>query len=217
MVNFNIKISNSSRYDVIEYIKQNKQKKDFKVVDVGGSIGGWSTNYIDALIDFNDAVNINGSIKHFKCDITNPDSWAQILLYVEENGKFDFCICTHTLEDIMNPVYVSEQIEKIAKEGYIAVPSKYRELSRFECGERSYRGYIHHRWIFDINDSIFVGYPKINYLDSTNIFDRIADLDDNKCDLSFFWKDKIEIAYINNNYLGPNVESVKTYYNSLLK
>ena len=219
MVNYNIKISNTSRNDVIDYIKQNKNKNEFKVIDVGGSINGWSLNYIDAIVDFIDVpeTNTNKNIKHFKCDITHPDSWKDILLYVEQNGKFDFCICTHTLEDIMNPVYVAEQIQKIAKEGYIAVPSKYRELMRFENGSNGYRGYIHHRWVFDIINTIFTGYPKINYLDSTDIFDTIADMDDNKCDLSFFWKDNIDIAYINNNYLGPSVNSVINYYNALLQ
>ena len=71
-----------------------------------------------------------GSLKHFKCDITNPNDYNELLTYVTQNGKFDFCICTHTLEDIMNPIFVCEQIEKISNEGYIAFPSKYRELSR---------------------------------------------------------------------------------------
>jgi len=218
MVNYNIKISNGLRNDVIEYIEKNKKIKNFKVVDVGGSLSSWSLKYVDAIVDFNDiSVTDNLKIKHFKCDITHPDSWNEILLYVKQYGKFDFCICTHTLEDIMNPVYVSEQIQKIAKEGYIAVPSKYRELSRFESGDKNYRGYIHHRWIFDIIDNIFVGYPKINYLDYNDIFDKIADLDENKCDLSFYWIDQIDILYINNNYLGPNVCSVINYYNNLLK
>lgn len=218
MVNYNISISNGSRNDVIQYIQQNKSVKKFTVVDVGGSLGGWSSNYVDAIVDFNDiCVNDNQQIKHFKCDITHPDSWNEILLYVETNGKFDFCICTHTLEDIMNPGYVSEQIQKIANAGYIAVPSKFRELSRFEIGSNSYRGYIHHRWIFDIINNTFIGYPKINYLDSTNVFDKISDLDDNKKDLSFFWEETIDIVYINNNYLGPSVNSVIDYYNDLLK
>jgi hypothetical protein len=216
MVNYNIKISNDSRYDVIDYITQNKYMKEFKVIDVGGSAGGWSYNYVDAIVDFNDMQkDHNPNIMHFKCDITHPDSWTEVLSYVEENGKYDFCICSHTLEDIMNPVYVAEQIQKIAKEGYVAVPSKYRELSRFECGPTGYRGYIHHRWIFDMRDNIFIGYPKINYLDSTNVFDKIADMDEYKSDLSFYWKDKIDINYINNNYLGPNVHSVINYYNDL--
>jgi hypothetical protein len=218
MVNYNIKISNNSRNDVIEYIEQNKKENPhFKVVDVGGSHGGWSSKYVDAIVDFNDiSEDAKFKIQHFKCDITHPDSWNDILLYVKNNGKFDFCICTHTLEDIMNPGYVAEQIQKIAKEGYVAVPSKYRELSRFEIGPSGYRGYIHHRWIFDIKDNVFIGYPKINYLDCNKIFDIIADFDENKSDLSFYWKDKIDISYINNNYLGPNVDSVINYYYKLL-
>jgi hypothetical protein len=218
MPNYNIKISNGDRSDIISYIMNKKSLGVFKVVDVGGSLGGWSANVTDAIIDFNDPIIVsNSQIKHFKCDITDHNSWSDILKYIEENGKFDFCICTHTLEDIMNPVFVSNQITKIAKSGYIAVPSKYRELSRFECGNTSYRGYIHHRWIFDITaDNIFMGYPKINYLDSTNIFDKIANMDHNKCDLSFFWEENIDITYINNNYLGPNISSVINYYNNLL-
>ncbi len=216
MVNYNIKISDGSRSDVIEYITNMRTNNKFTVIDVGGSLGGWSSNYVDAVADFNDVDDPENKIKHFKCDITHPDSWKEILEYVQENGKFDFCICTHTLEDIMNPAYVSEQIAKIAKEGYVAVPSKYRELSRFEKGSTGYRGYIHHRWIFDIVDNVFIGYPKINYIDVNAVFDRIADMDNNKYDLSFYWKDQIDIAYINGNYLGPSVDAVIGYYNNLL-
>jgi len=50
-----------------------------------------------------------------------------------------------------------------------------------------------------------------------NKFDGIANLNDNIKDLSFFWKDSIEINYINNNYLGPSVEAVISYYNELFK
>jgi len=218
MVNYNFKVSDGSRNDVIEYIQRNKNEKTFKVIDVGGSTGGWSSNYVDAIVDINDFSSNNDRIKHFKCDITHPNSWKEILEYVENNGKFDFCICTHTLEDIINPVYVAEQIEKIAKEGYIAVPTKYRELSRFEInGCNSFRGYIHHRWIFDVVDNIFIGYPKINYIEINSDFDKISDLDNNKLDLSFFWKDKIDIIYLNNNYLGPSGFDVMIYYNNLLK
>lgn len=154
---------------------------------------------------------------HFACDITHPDSWKGILEYVEIHGKYDFCICSHTLEDINCPVYVGEQISKIAKSGYIAVPSKYRELARFERGANSYRGYIHHRYIFDMSGDVCVGYPKINYLDSTSAFDNIATVADDKKDLSFYWKDQIDIVYLNQNYLGPSVSAVISYYDALLK
>ena len=90
-----------------------KKEGNFNVIDVGGSIGGWSSNIIDAIIDFNEPVTYMDKIMLFKCDITHPDSWKDVLQYVKDNGKFDFCICTHTLEDIMNPIFVCEQISKI--------------------------------------------------------------------------------------------------------
>lgn len=212
MPNFNFLIGDGNRENFISYILNKKKTEKFSVIDVGGSICGWSANIVDAIMDFNEPVMNSNKITQFKCDITHPDSWSQVIQYVKDNGKFDFCICTHTLEDIMNPVFVCEQIQKISNEGYIAFPSKYRELSRFEG---HYRGYIHHRWIFDIVNDNIIAYPKINYIDS-DIFNDIADYNHNVSDLSFYWKDNINISYINNNYLGPNVESVKNYYNNLL-
>jgi hypothetical protein len=213
MPNYNFKIGNGDREDIISHILNKKTQGAFKVIDVGGSLCGWSSNIIDAIMDFNDPVTHTNKIIQFKCDITHPDSWKDVLQYVKDNGKFDFCICTHTLEDIMNPIFVCEQIQKIANEGYIAFPSKYRELSRFEG---QYRGYIHHRWIFDASNNNIIAYPKINYIDSTDVFNKIAEYNHNVSDLSFYWKDSIDISYINNNYLGPDVRSVIGYYNNLL-
>jgi hypothetical protein len=206
-------ISDGSRDSVINYIKMQKLRGKFTVVDIGGSVNGWSTPYIDALVDFNAPDNLPNYITHYQCDITHPDSWKKILEDVNKNEKFDFCICTHTLEDIMNPGFVCEQMSKISRAGYIAVPSKHRELSRFEYS--CYRGYIHHRWIFTIHDNKCIGFPKINYIDSVNTFDAVADISPSKYDLSFYWKGEIKIHYLNNNYLGPSVGHVVNYYNQL--
>lgn len=214
---YNIKLSDGNKHDLINLILQKKHIGKFNVIDVGGSMTGWSSPYIDAVVDFNDldVFNNNVNIKHFKCDITHPDSWIEILDYVQINGKFDFCICTHTLEDIMNPVYVSEQICKISNEGFISFPSKFRELSKFENGE-NYRGYIHHRWIFKVkNNCEIIAFPKINFIENNKNFDKIANMAENIKDLSFYWKDTIEMKYINNNYLGPGCDSVISYYNDL--
>lgn len=211
---FNIKLSNGDRSELINYILKKKAEGIFRVIDVGGSVNGWSSPYVDAVIDFNDLDINNTNIKHFKCDITHPDSYLEILKYVEENGKFDFCICTHTLEDIMNPVYVCEQICKIANEGYISFPSKFRELSRFEGG--NYRGYIHHRWIFKVRGgSKIIAFPKINLIENNLLFDKIANMSEDLKDLSFYWRENIEMEYVNNNYLGPNPAAVINYYNDL--
>ena len=213
---YNIDVSNGDRTSLIDFIKTQKTKGKFSVVDVGGSVGGWSAPYVDAIVDFNPMQNTNSNIKLFKCDITNPNDYSEIYNYIESNGKFDFCICTHTLEDIMNPVFVCEQIEKIANAGYIAFPTKYRELSRYiEFANYNFRGYMHHRWIFTIKDNVVIGFPKINYIETNDIFDYVADRSDNMMDLSFWWTDKIDIRYINDNYLGPSGNAIISYYNLL--
>jgi len=227
---YNVQVNNGNRSSVINYINKNKIYEKFTVVDVGGTMGGWSEPYIDALVDFNEQKEdpmekLEESKKKtkkiplfFKCDISHPNSWVPIFEYIKENGKFDFCICTHTLEDIMNPGFVCEQICKISKEGYIAFPSKYRELCRNVDNDLyNYRGYIHHRWIFTIreNDKKIVAFPKINYLDSQPKFDQIVNPSNECCDLNFFWKENIEFEYLNNNFLGPDVRSVLKYYDEL--
>ena len=209
---YSIQISNQNRQSVIDYILSKKKLGKFTVVDVGGSMFGWSIPYVDAIIDFNSPPDCNKNIKHFMCDITNPYNYDEISTYILENGKFDFCICTHTLEDIMNPDFVLSKIAQISNEGYIAFPSKYRELSY--C-EGNWRGYIHHRWIFAIKNNVLVGFPKIGYLESTNLFNSVMDLSENRQDLSFFWKEKIEFQYLNNNFLGPTAQLVIGYYNNL--
>jgi len=226
---YKVKISNDNRNHIIDLVKEKRKLGNFTVVDVGGSVEGWSSPIVDAIIDFNEPNENTNNIKHFKSDITHPDGWNEVLDYVEKHGKFDFCICTHTLEDIMNPGYVCEQISKIAKEGYIAIPSKYRELSKFEAyytipgkfrnsiqaESVGHRGYMHHRWIFTIKNNELIGFPKIGYIDKATIFDSIANYDENICDLSFFWKDSVSVKYLNNNYLGPSTSYVASYYDNL--
>jgi len=101
--------------EVLSYLA-NKQKKQ-TVIDVGASLNPWGKIFITATVDINQTALVNTT--HFCGDINNINVWYDVLDYVSKNGKFDFCICTHTLEDIMNPVYVCEQIQKISKEGCI--------------------------------------------------------------------------------------------------
>ena len=52
---------------------------------------------------------------------TLPDD-ARVL-----DGFFDFAICSHTLEDVCDPVWVCEELARVAKAGYIEVPSRLEE------------------------------------------------------------------------------------------
>lgn len=209
-------ISNNSRDNVIKYIKNKKENGKFTVIDIGGSADGWSAPYIDALVDMNES-NSNFTFQRFYGDINKDKVWNDVKEYVMKNGKFDFCICTHTLEDIRDPLFVCEQMQEIAYEGYIAVPSKYIECARFEFGNNGPRGYIHHRWIFIISNNQFKGFPKLSFLEYMRELDNIASTNKDRSDLSFYWKDNIPIILCNNDYMGPSVEHVKDYFRELIK
>jgi hypothetical protein len=64
------------------------------------------------------------------------------------DGEVDFCICSHTLEDIRDPIWVCSEINRIAKAGYIEVPSRLEEQSYGVHGP--WVGWTHHRWLVDV-------------------------------------------------------------------
>lgn len=67
----------------------------------------------------------------------------------------DFVICSHVLEDIRDPLWVCAEMIRVAKRGYIEVPSRMAETCR---GWESIRtaGLSHHRWLIDIeNDAVW--------------------------------------------------------------
>jgi SAM-dependent methyltransferase len=62
--------------------------------------------------------------------------------------ELDFVICSHTLEDIRDPLWVCSEMVRIAKAGYLEIPSRAAETSRgVEPGQA---GWSHHRWLIDI-------------------------------------------------------------------
>lgn len=63
--------------------------------------------------------------------------------------SLDFVICSHTLEDIRDPLWVCREMIRVAKRGYLEVPSRVAESCR---GWESPRiaGLSHHRWLIDI-------------------------------------------------------------------
>ena len=78
---YNVKLSNGSRQVVVDYILQQKSVSpdSFSVVDVGGSMVGWSAPYVDAIIDFEIPCADRFDKKLFKCDITHPSDYSEIM------------------------------------------------------------------------------------------------------------------------------------------
>lgn len=65
--------------------------------------------------------------------------------------ELDYVICSHTLEDIRDPLWVCAEMVRVAKAGYLEVPSRVAESCRGT--EPGIVGWTHHRWLIDIGDA----------------------------------------------------------------
>jgi hypothetical protein len=80
------------------------------------------------------------------------DTWIQRDICDREPWPFDdkqidFAVCSHTLEDVRDPVWVCSELNRVAKAGYIEVPSRLEEQTYGFQGP--WTGWSHHRWLID--------------------------------------------------------------------
>lgn len=66
--------------------------------------------------------------------------------------QFDFAVCSHTLEDLRDPLWVCHELNRVAKAGYIEVPSRVFETCR-GVERRGQAGLSHHRWLIEIEQN----------------------------------------------------------------
>ena len=91
---------------------------------------------------------LGGTVEHF-----TRDTWVQRDICEKTPFPFadkaiDLVICSHTLEDIRDPLWVCAEMTRIAKAGYLEVPSRLWETCRgFEPG---IAGLSHHRWLVEV-------------------------------------------------------------------
>jgi hypothetical protein len=81
------------------------------------------------------------------------ETWIQRDLCDREPFPFadrqiDFVICSQTLEDLRDPLWVCGELIRVAKAGYIEVPSRLEEQSWGVNG--AFVGWSHHRWLIDV-------------------------------------------------------------------
>jgi hypothetical protein len=69
-----------------------------------------------------------------------------------KDKEVDFLFCSQTLEDVRDPIWVCSEIVRIAKRGYIEIPSRAIETTR-GIEKWQYTGYYHHRWLIERDDN----------------------------------------------------------------
>ena len=65
---------------------------------------------------------------------------------------FDYATCSHLLEDVRDPIWVCAELQRVAKAGYIEVPSRILEQC-LGIENPTYAVYYHHRWLVDIREN----------------------------------------------------------------
>jgi methyltransferase family protein len=122
-------------------------------------VGGWAQplERADWVIDLMpyDTRGLYGYDKETATERFTRDTWVEHDICSREpwpfaDDQFDFAVCSHTLEDVRDPVWVCEELRRVARAGYIEVPSRLEEQAWGVQG--NFVGWTHHRWLIDVTD-----------------------------------------------------------------
>ena len=131
----------------------NELAEDDLVLDVGG----WAVPFARAnwVIDLmpHESRGAYGPMQGEGGERFSAETWvARDICAAEpwpfEDQQFDFAICSQTLEDVRDPVRVCAELNRVARAGYLEVPSRLEEQAA--CVHGSWVGYSHHHWLCDV-------------------------------------------------------------------
>lgn len=124
---------------------------DALILDVGGWAAPFNraTHVIDAMpFETRGAMGFSygGARERF-----GPDTWIRTDFCAREpwpfaDDQFDLVLCVTTLEDVRDPIWVCQEMSRVAKAGYLEVPAILNELTWRLPGEGAYVGNRHHHW-----------------------------------------------------------------------
>jgi hypothetical protein len=202
---------NGSVKNLIGDVKKLISDNNYKTIDIGASLQFWSYPECKFVADI---VKIEQEgVKFFDFNIQDKNTWTELLNYVEEHGKFDYSICSHTLEDVITPTDLLELLPKISKKGYIAIPSKYNEF--MFLWDNKYRGNAHHKQIIDVKDDMICIYPKYPFIE---VFEETDQVLENNLgnELVVFWEDEIPYKFFaQDNIFHSDGDLIKQFYKQI--
>ena len=201
---------NGHRDNIKQLIKDN----NLRGIDVGASAYYWSYPEIKHVIDSIDTYQQKTDVSYFKINLEDTNQYEKILNYVDNNGLFDYSVCTHVIEDLFNPLDALNLLPKISKKGFIAVPSKYDEF--LYLFENKFLGNAHHKQILDIRDNKIIFYPKFSFIEIDKRSEILRKTNPGR-ELCIYWENDIPFEIFGNGipFIGDNT-LINAFYNQLL-
>ncbi len=155
---------------------ERRLKSGARVLDVGGAVTVFhrSTHVID-ILPLDQAQRIwarrGGRVPSIAPENWIPQDICGARPFPFADKYFDFAICSHTLEDVRDPLRVCAEMSRVAKAGYIETPSPIVELTRgMDPWGRSWVGHYHHRWIVSVENGTLVFLFKPHFIHGSRRF-----------------------------------------------
>lgn len=200
-----------------EIIEKYKIKKTDRILDIGGSMDQHKHIKIDTLVDIIRPEEAPyGTSKLLAKNFVKVDIAKYGLPFKDK--EFDFCLCTHTLEDLYNPFLVMSEMQRVAKRGLIVTPSMGRDMTfthvditDWLTGVRRLPGEAHHKWFFQkIGVKTIKVMPKIYPILYTSDFHITSYTGDPE--FIFYWKEKFNVEEL----MALNVHELIDEYQSFI-
>lgn len=120
-----------------------------RVLEVGGAGNPFPRADVVCDLTFGSCAQRNGAPGIFRPDVTYVEAPAESLPFADR--EFDFVWCTQVLEHVRDPAAACRELSRVARRGFVEVPSRFGELLN---------GNPTHRWIVDREGDALVFHPR---------------------------------------------------------
>ena len=165
-----------------EYLKKNNH---LKILDLGCT----HVNYWEEANHFADIVDYTKQFSEKNLNFT--------LLEVDKklpfkDKEFDYIILSHVLEHVPNINEFTQEVERIAKAGYIELPTKLADNLVIGCDEED----IGHKWWLEFDDvkGQLKYIKKLDVLQSVGSINKFQKFFEDSLILQLYWEDKIDLV-----------------------
>lgn len=120
-----------------------------RVLDVGGAGNPFPRANVVCDLTFASCIQRNGAPGVLRADVEYVEAPAEKLPF--KDLEFDFVWCSQVLEHVLDPAAACRELARVARRGFVEVPSRVGELTN---------GNPTHRWIVDVEAGTLVFRPR---------------------------------------------------------